>query len=67
MIEEAKILLTTKLIDTNVPDALRRAPLHLATERSDKDLMELLLNYGANPDAQNEGACLFFCRKNLIY
>ena len=55
LVEEAKVLLTTKLINTNIPDAVMRTPLHMATEEADRDTMELLLNYGADANAKNEG------------
>ena len=68
LIEEAKVLLTTKLIDTNsLSDVLSRTPLHLATDRADEDTMELLLNYGANPDIQNDGLWYSFMRRLGMY
>ena len=57
LIDEAKELLTTKLIDTNIGDGILGTALHVATERADENTMDLLLNYGANADAQNEGFC----------
>lgn len=68
-IEMVEELLSSKQVGPNIADNLFRTPLHLAASRSYKEVISVLLKYGADPNQRdiigNTALHLAACSNNL--